>query len=153
MEALSSPTCRIEALNLYDNRLPDTSCIQLASVIRNNPSLKVLNLYGNRLSGPHFSDLMEALSSPAGRIEELLLGNNDLPDTSCIQLASVIRNNPSLKILVLSGNRLSGPHFSHLMEALSSPACRIEELHMLGNGLPGAIKKLEEQKPNMKIYY
>ncbi|XP_040267330.1 NACHT, LRR and PYD domains-containing protein 12-like isoform X7 [Bufo bufo] len=136
MEALSSPACRIETLRLGANGLPDTSCIQLASGIRNNPSLKILDLSVNRLSGPHFSDLMEALSSPACRIEELHLANNDLRDTSCIQLASVIRNNPSLKILALSGNRLSGPHFSDLMEALSSPACRIEELRLGRNDLP-----------------
>ncbi|XP_044128245.1 NACHT, LRR and PYD domains-containing protein 3-like isoform X2 [Bufo gargarizans] len=155
MAALSSPACRIETLLLGANDLPDTSCIQLASVIRNNRSLKILDLSSNRLSGPHFSDLMEALSSPACRIETLLLGYNRLPDTSCIQLASVIRNNRSLKILYLSGNRLSGPHFSDLMEALSSPACRIEELHLERNGLSEeekeAIRKLKKQKPNMKV--
>ncbi|XP_040267128.1 ribonuclease inhibitor-like isoform X1 [Bufo bufo] len=156
MKTLSSPTCRIEELLLADNDLPDTSCIQLASEIRNNPSLKILDLSGNSLSGPHFSDLMEALSSPACRIETLKLGDNGLPDTSCIQLASVIRNNPSLKILVLYNNRLSGPHFSDLMEALSSPACRIEELRLSCIGLSEdeekeAIRKLEKQKPNMKI--
>ncbi|XP_044139443.1 NACHT, LRR and PYD domains-containing protein 12-like isoform X4 [Bufo gargarizans] len=157
MEALSSPACRIETLQLADNRLPDTSCIQLASVIRNNRSLKTLDLSGNRLSGPHFGDLMAALSSPACRIETLQLGDNDLPDTSCIQLASVIRNNQSLKILDLSHNRLSGPHFSDLMEALSSPAGRIETLHLTYIGLSEeekeAIRKLEKQKPNMEISY
>ncbi|KAG8534868.1 hypothetical protein GDO81_030068 [Engystomops pustulosus] len=56
-----------------------------------------------------------------------LVGNN-LPDSSCIQFASVIKNNWSLKILSLSNNRLYGPNFSDLMEALSSPTCRIEEL-------------------------
>ncbi|XP_040270347.1 NACHT, LRR and PYD domains-containing protein 12-like isoform X3 [Bufo bufo] len=157
MEALSSPACRIEELHLRDNDLPDTSCIQLASVIRNNLSLKILVLSKNRLSGPHFSDLMEALSSPACRIETLRLANNNLPDTSCIQLASVIRNNQSLKILYLSGNRLSGPHFSDLMEALSSPACRIETLRLRYNELSEeekeALRKLEKQKTNMKISY
>ncbi|XP_044140256.1 NACHT, LRR and PYD domains-containing protein 12-like [Bufo gargarizans] len=128
MAALSSPACRIETLQLCHNDLPDTSCIQLASGIRNNPSLKILDLSYNRLSGPHFSDLMAALSSPACRIETLRLEANDLPDTSCIQLASVIRNNQSLKILDLSNNSLSGPHFSDLMAALSSPAGRIETL-------------------------
>ncbi|XP_044139447.1 NACHT, LRR and PYD domains-containing protein 6-like isoform X7 [Bufo gargarizans] len=155
MAALSSPACRIETLGLGDNDLRDTSCIQLASVIRNNQSLKILDLTGNRLSGPHFSDLTEALSSPACRIETLQLEANDLPDTSCIQLASGIRNNPSLKILGLSHNRLSGPHFGDLMAALSSPACRIETLLLPYNGLSEeereAIRKLEKQKPNMKI--
>ncbi|KAM3918894.1 NACHT, LRR and PYD domains-containing protein 12-like [Leptodactylus fuscus] len=135
MAALSSPACRIEELHLGDNHLPDTSCTQLASVIRNNQSLKILGLSGNRLFGPNFRDLMAALSSPACRIEELHLDSNNLPDTSCTQLASGIRNNQSLKILDLSGNPLSGPHFSDLMAALSSPACRIEELHLAGNNL------------------
>ncbi|XP_075699610.1 NACHT, LRR and PYD domains-containing protein 12-like [Rhinoderma darwinii] len=135
MEALSSPDCGIEELQLGDNDLPDTSCIQLASVIRNNRSLKILDLYSNRLSGPHLRDLMEALSSPDCGIEELYLGGNDLPDTSCIQLASGIRNNRSLKRLDLYNNRLSGPHLSDLMEALSSPDCGMEELHLGGNEL------------------
>ncbi|XP_066465112.1 ribonuclease inhibitor-like [Eleutherodactylus coqui] len=137
MDALSNPPCGIEKLNLGYNYLPDTACTQLASGIRNNQSLKILDLTGSHLSGPHFSDLMDALSSPACRIEKLKLTGNNLPDTSCTQLASGIRNNQSLKTLDLSGNHLSGPHFSDLMDALSSPACRIEELQLMGNNLAG----------------
>ncbi|XP_069805999.1 NACHT, LRR and PYD domains-containing protein 3-like [Dendropsophus ebraccatus] len=136
MAALSSPDCRIEELLLVGNNLENNSCTNLASGIRNNYSLKKLFLSENRLSGPHFSDLMDALSSPACRIVELHLSRNDLSNSSCIQLASGIKNNQSLKILVLSGNRLSGPHFSALVDALSSPDCRIEELHLADNDLP-----------------
>ncbi|XP_069806658.1 NACHT, LRR and PYD domains-containing protein 12-like [Dendropsophus ebraccatus] len=135
IDALSSPVCRIEALQLAHNLLPDTSCTQLASVLRNNRSLKKLDLTGNHLYGPHFSDMMEALSNPICRIEELHLADNNLPDTSCSLLASVIRNNWSLKRLVLSGNRLSGPLFGDMMDALSSPICRIEELYLAHNNL------------------
>ncbi|XP_069584909.1 NACHT, LRR and PYD domains-containing protein 3-like [Ranitomeya imitator] len=155
MEALSSPDCRIEELELDRNNLPDTSCIQLASGIRNNQSLKTLVLYNNHLSGPHFSDLMAALSTCV--IKKLDLAGNDLPDTSCIQLASAIKNNQSLKILVLSDNRLSGPYFTDLMEALSSPDCRIKELRIWSNEFSEEeveeIRKLEDYKPNMKISY
>ncbi|KAM3909976.1 NACHT, LRR and PYD domains-containing protein 12-like [Leptodactylus fuscus] len=136
MAALYSPACRIEELHLRSNNLRDTSCTQLASGIRDNQSLKVLDLYNNRLSGPHFSDLMAVLSCPACRIEELLLSKNNLPDTCCTQLASVIRNNQSLKRLDLSINHLFGPNFSDLMAALSSPDCRIQELHLEMNNLP-----------------
>ncbi|XP_071970619.1 NACHT, LRR and PYD domains-containing protein 3-like [Engystomops pustulosus] len=135
MEALICPTCKIEELHLSDNDLPDTSCIQLASVIRNNRALKMLVLSDNHLAGPHLNDLMDALSSPDCRIEELHLDNNNLQETFCIQLASVIKNNLSLKRLVLSDNRLSGPHLSDLMEALSSSTCKIEELCLAGNDL------------------
>ncbi|XP_077150231.1 NACHT, LRR and PYD domains-containing protein 12-like isoform X1 [Ranitomeya variabilis] len=157
IKALSNPTCRIEKLHLNGNDLPEIFCIQLALLIRNNQSLKTIGLSGNHLSGPRFSDLMEALSSPDCRIEKLHLARIDLQDSSCIQLASVIRNNQSLKILGLSGNHLSGPHFSDLMAALSSSACSIEELRMWDNGLTeeekDKIKTLERRKPNLKIRY
>ncbi|XP_044128030.1 NACHT, LRR and PYD domains-containing protein 3-like [Bufo gargarizans] len=157
MEALSSPACRIEELYLANNYLPGISCVLLASVIKNNESLKILDLSNNYLSGRHFSDLMEALSSPACNIEKLYLSYNSLPDTSCIHLASVIRNNQSLKRLDLSYNRLSGPHFSDLMDALSSPDCRIEKIHMRGNEWSEeekkALRELKSHKPNMKLIY
>ncbi|XP_073495355.1 NACHT, LRR and PYD domains-containing protein 3-like isoform X2 [Phyllobates terribilis] len=158
VEALSSPSCTIEELRFVGNNgVLDTSCIQLASGIRNNQSLKTLDLRNNSLSGPHFGDLMEALSSADCRIEELCLADNDLPHTSCIQLASLIKNNQSLQTLDLSNNRLSGPHFIDLMEALSSPECGIEELLLWDNELSEEekekIRKLKKDKANLKIYY
>ncbi|XP_073423398.1 NACHT, LRR and PYD domains-containing protein 3-like [Dendrobates tinctorius] len=158
MAALSSPFCMIEELHFVGNNgVPVTSFIQLACGIRNNQTLKILDLRNNHLSGPHFGDLMEALSSADNRIEELCLADNDLPHTSCIQLASLIKNNRSLQILDLSNNRLSGLHFSDLMEALSSSECGIEELPLWDNGLSGEekekIRKLKKDKANLNIYY
>ncbi|KAM4046954.1 NACHT, LRR and PYD domains-containing protein 12-like isoform 3-T6 [Anomaloglossus baeobatrachus] len=138
MEVLSSPDCKIKKLELDYNELTDTSCIQLASIIRNCQSLKTLNLSGNGLYGPQFCDLVKALSSPDCGIEELRLGDNNLRDTSCVQLASIIRNSQSLKTLDLSSNRLYGPHFRDLMEAFSSPDCSIEKLELNKNSLPEA---------------
>ncbi|XP_069584961.1 NACHT, LRR and PYD domains-containing protein 3-like isoform X2 [Ranitomeya imitator] len=156
--ALSSPSCIIEELRFVGNSgVPDTSCIQLACGIRNNQTLKTIDLKNNRLSGPHFGDLMEALSSAENRIEELCLADNDLPHTSCIQLAHLIKKNSSLQILDLSNNRLTGPHFSDLMEALSSPECGIKELPLYNNGLSEEekenIRKLKIDKANLNIYY
>ncbi|KAM3928127.1 NACHT, LRR and PYD domains-containing protein 12-like [Leptodactylus fuscus] len=137
-EVLASPACRVEELNLSFNNLPDDSCTELSSIIRNNQSLRTLDLSGNHLSGPHFTDMMAALSSLSCRVEEVSLSCNDLPDVSCTPLASVIRSNQSLKKLDLSYNCLSGPHFSDLMAALSSPVCRIEELQLAANHLEDA---------------
>ncbi|PIO32013.1 hypothetical protein AB205_0179730 [Aquarana catesbeiana] len=67
MEALT--TSRIEELRLSYNDLTDNSCPHLASGIRNNRTLRTLDLIGNNLEGPHFRDLMEALTT--SRIEEL----------------------------------------------------------------------------------
>ncbi|XP_069807248.1 NACHT, LRR and PYD domains-containing protein 3-like isoform X2 [Dendropsophus ebraccatus] len=157
MDALSCPACTLEELHLAHNDLLDASCTQLASGLRNNRSLRKLVLSHNRLSGPHFKDLMDALSSPGCRIEKLHLTGNDLQDTSCTQLASLIRTNRSLKKLVLSSNHLSGSHFSDLMDALGNPACRIDAVNLEHNGLSEEekkeIKKLKGYKPNMKIHH
>ncbi|CAI9607839.1 unnamed protein product, partial [Staurois parvus] len=112
-------TSRIEELQLVGNHLTDSSCPHLGSGIRNNPTLRTLNLSGNNLEGPHFRDLMAALTT--SRIEELQLYDNHLTDSSCPQLASGIRNNPTLRTLVLSGNNLEGPHFGDLMGSDNKP--------------------------------
>ncbi|XP_069806991.1 NACHT, LRR and PYD domains-containing protein 6-like isoform X2 [Dendropsophus ebraccatus] len=157
IEALSSPACRIEELHLDGNNLPDKSCSQFASVLNTNQSLKILVVFGNHMSGPHFIDLVKALSSPACSLKEIRLADNHLSDTSCTQLASIIRNNRSLTKLCLTGNHLSGPHFSDMVDALCSPDCRIEELHMKSNGLSEtekeALRRLQGKKTNMDVTY
>ncbi|XP_068109209.1 NACHT, LRR and PYD domains-containing protein 3-like [Hyperolius riggenbachi] len=129
MEALR--TSRIEELYLDSTELANSSCPDLASGIRDHQTLRKLDLSSNRLKGPHFRDLMAALTT--SRIEELLLFFNKLTDDSCPHLASAIKNNRTLKRLVLTGNTLGGPQFSDLMEAL--PTSQIEELHLGYNNL------------------
>ncbi|XP_072284301.1 NACHT, LRR and PYD domains-containing protein 3-like [Pyxicephalus adspersus] len=129
MEALT--TSRIEELHLDNNQLTDSPCPDLASGIRNNQTLRTLNLSWNNLGGPHFRDLMEALTT--SQIEEIHLAGNNLTDSSCPHLASGIRNNQTLRILNLSDNNLQGPHFRDLMEALTTS--QIELLHLAGNNL------------------
>ncbi|XP_073466802.1 ribonuclease inhibitor-like isoform X2 [Aquarana catesbeiana] len=124
-------TSRIEKLQLYKNHLTDSSCPHLASGIRNNQTLRTLDLYGNNLAGPHFRDLMKALTT--SQIEELQLSSNHLTDSSCPHLASGIRNNQTLRTLDLSMNNLEGPHFRDLMEALTTS--RIEKLRLSSNHL------------------
>ncbi|PIO27113.1 hypothetical protein AB205_0081140 [Aquarana catesbeiana] len=121
MEALT--TSRIEELHLRYTHLTDISCPQLASGIRNNQTLRILNLTMNNLEGPHFTDMMAALTT--SRVERLDLSSNHLTDSSCPHLASGIRNNQTLRTLNLAKNNLGGPHFRDLMEALTT---QIEEL-------------------------
>ncbi|XP_073466613.1 NACHT, LRR and PYD domains-containing protein 3-like [Aquarana catesbeiana] len=144
MEALT--TSRIERLLLMFIHLTDSSCPCLASGIRNNQTLRTLNLNGNNLEGPHFRDLVEALTT--SRIEILLLMSNHLTDNSCLHLASGIRNNRTLRTLNLSGNNLGGCHFRDLMEALTTS--RIERLqqHIITESLKGPASKAI---PNPKL--
>ncbi|XP_073465174.1 NACHT, LRR and PYD domains-containing protein 3-like [Aquarana catesbeiana] len=125
------PTSLIEELQLKDSHLTDSSCPHLASGIRSNQTLRMLNLSKNKLEGHNFSNLMEALTT--SQIEELHLSSNDLTDSSCPHLASGIRNNQTLRTLILSKNNLEGPHFKDLMEALTTS--RIEKLQLSDNYL------------------
>ncbi|CAI9600985.1 unnamed protein product [Staurois parvus] len=144
-------TSRIEELQLDDNHLTDRSCPHLAFGIRNHPTLRTLDLSWNNLEGHCFGDLMAALTT--SRIEELRLDGNHLTDSSCPHLASGIRNNPTLRTLNLSGNKLEGPHFGDLMAALTTS--RIEELRIVNNFLSDEVKselkKLESLRPDLKV--
>ncbi|XP_073465599.1 NACHT, LRR and PYD domains-containing protein 3-like isoform X2 [Aquarana catesbeiana] len=147
MEALK--TSRIEALHLDSNHLTDSSCPHLASGIRNNQTLRTLSLSWNYLKG-HCSDLMAALTT--SRIEELHLYNNHLTDSSCPYLASGIRNNHTLRTLDLSWNKLMGPHFRDLVEALTTSW--VEELQIRNPASQETIselKKLKELRPGLKV--
>ncbi|XP_077320119.1 NACHT, LRR and PYD domains-containing protein 3-like isoform X3 [Lithobates pipiens] len=138
----------IKSLRLDKNHLTDSSCPHLASGIRNNQTLRTLDLYGNNLEGPHFRDLMEALTT--SRIEELELSSNHLTDSSCPHLASGIRNNQTLRTLDLSRNNLEGPHFRDLMEALTTS--RIEELRIdYYLSKESTRENLKKLRPDMKI--
>ncbi|KAM9294432.1 NACHT, LRR and PYD domains-containing protein 3-like [Gastrophryne carolinensis] len=137
-------TSRIEKLLLKNSHLTDSSCSHLASGIKDNKNLKMLDLSLNKLEGPHFGELMEAL--PTSRVEELvtrfnnvlhnideILRDGDLTNTSCIQMASGIKNNQSLRKLDLTINNLEGPHLSDLMAVL--PTSSIKELLLERNNL------------------
>ncbi|XP_072006094.1 NACHT, LRR and PYD domains-containing protein 3-like [Engystomops pustulosus] len=119
-----------ESLNSYTKldfsgfAISALDCTVLASIMESCTNIKEINL--TQCSIDH--EKLGKLAPMWHNLQELSLAGNDLPDTSCIQLAYVIRNNPSLKRLDLSNNHLSGPNLSDLMDALSSPDCVIEEL-------------------------
>ncbi|PIO15034.1 hypothetical protein AB205_0088900 [Aquarana catesbeiana] len=129
--SFSSGNILLYFYRLDKNNLTDSSCPHLASGIRNNQTLRTLDLAENNLEGLHFRVLMEALTT--SRIEELHLDKNNLTDSSCPHLASGIRNNQTLRALILNGNNLEGPHFRDLMEALTKS--RIEKLELDKNNL------------------
>ncbi|PIO36144.1 hypothetical protein AB205_0106130, partial [Aquarana catesbeiana] len=108
---------------LHNNHLTDSSCLHLAFGIKQNKTLWKLDLSRNSLEGPHFSDLMTAVTT--SWIKELC---------SCPHLASGIRNNQKLQKLHLSKNNLGGPHFGDLVAALTT-ASEIWELLLWGTEL------------------
>ncbi|XP_068109198.1 NACHT, LRR and PYD domains-containing protein 12-like isoform X2 [Hyperolius riggenbachi] len=130
----------IKNLSLQYNKLTHSSCIALASGINDSRTLKILNLSHNKLEGPHLCDLMMAVKTSS--IEVLLLEDNKLNSSSCLHLATGIKDNRTLKTLILSNNNLEGPNFGDLMAALTTS--RIEKLGLGHNRLtPSSCVHLE----------
>ncbi|XP_069812058.1 NACHT, LRR and PYD domains-containing protein 3-like, partial [Dendropsophus ebraccatus] len=99
-------------------------CTVLAFILETCTNIEELDLSKCSLDAEGLERIVPALHN----LHYLSLAWSNLSYSSCIQLASGIKNNQSLKVLDLTGNFLSGPHFNDLMAALSSPTCRIVEL-------------------------
>ncbi|KAM9294540.1 LOW QUALITY PROTEIN: NACHT, LRR and PYD domains-containing protein 12-like [Gastrophryne carolinensis] len=140
--ALKHKKCKIQMLCMSSNGLTHECCVHLAPAILNNQSLRTLDLSYNNMEGPYLSELMKALSSPSCSLEELLLNRATLTSASCPQLATAITKSQALKKLVLTDNKLEGPHFCEMIMALSSSECKLEELILSCDGrkLDGSIQ-------------
>ncbi|XP_063803086.1 NACHT, LRR and PYD domains-containing protein 12-like [Pseudophryne corroboree] len=154
MTALSSPTCRIEELHLNSCRLTDSSCSPLASAITNNQSLRVLYLSDNNLAGPHFSDLIAALSSPSCCIEELMIRECFWENEQFPLLVS-LSNPTKLRKLDLGSNRFSEADACHIEELiLRSPSLKEISIHCY-HTVPWEIRekleKLQDHKPGLSV--
>ncbi|XP_073488547.1 NACHT, LRR and PYD domains-containing protein 1a-like [Aquarana catesbeiana] len=121
----------IKSLRLEMNRLTDSSCPHLASGIRNNRTLRTLDLSFNNLEGPHFRDLMEALTT--SQIEELQLQDVGLTDEYTPFLVS-LSNCTSLTVLDLRDNRFTDASIGYI-EDLILTSTSLKEVRTDGSRL------------------
>ncbi|KAM5129882.1 NACHT, LRR and PYD domains-containing protein 3-like [Mantella aurantiaca] len=91
-------------------------------------TVQSLRLNLNELKDKDMYTIAKSLAHPDCKIQDLRLTNNELSDLCCSILACEIRRNLSLKSLDLTFNNLTGPRFRELIDALSSPACRVKRL-------------------------
>ncbi|XP_075043371.1 NACHT, LRR and PYD domains-containing protein 12-like isoform X1 [Mixophyes fleayi] len=154
MTSLSSPTCRIEELHLDSTGLKDSSCSHLASAITNNQSLSVLYLSFNDLTGPHFRDLMTALSSPSCNIEKLMFQGILLRDDHVPFLVS-LSNNTKLTHLDLCHNYITDTGASYIEELiLKSPSLKQIRLfynRQLSWEVRDKLRNLKDRKPGLWV--
>lgn len=137
--ALDQPDCKIQDLSLSINLLTHTACKHLACKMTNNQSLKTLNLSYNNLNGPHFQDLMVALSRPTCKIQTLLLYHTHLTheDAKFLELLS---SNPSLTLLSISYNNISDAGSKHIITLIENSSS-LTNVRLSVNGFSQEVKK------------
>ena len=94
----------LTVLNLNNNQITQEADEVLASVIIRNTGLEELHLYGNNL-GVGTLKLAKALQHITA-LRILVLGNNNIPQEACDELALAIKSNKHLKSLLLNDNNL-----------------------------------------------
>ncbi|XP_034080849.1 protein NLRC3-like isoform X2 [Gymnodraco acuticeps] len=70
-DLLESPDCRLERLSLYGCSLSEISCSALASALKSNIHLRILDLLGNDLQDSDVKLLRDLLESPGCSLEDL----------------------------------------------------------------------------------
>ncbi|XP_010638624.1 ribonuclease inhibitor isoform X2 [Fukomys damarensis] len=154
-EALQEPSCQLECLWVRVCSLTDTCCPHFRVMLAQNKFLTELQLGENKLGDTGVQELCEGLGQPGSVLRVLGLGDCDLTDNSCSNLASVLLASCSLRELDLSNNGLGDPGVLQLVESLRQPGCILECLLLfdvyLSDGVNDQLQALEEEKPSLRI--
>ncbi|XP_015251003.1 PREDICTED: NACHT, LRR and PYD domains-containing protein 12-like [Cyprinodon variegatus] len=128
---LKDPNCKLEILRLSWCGLTQKSCSHISPVLSTDCStIRELDLGGNNLQGPGFSQLCSGLKSQNCKLETLRL--NDCSLQKCgAEIASVLSTSSSqLKELDLCGNDLEDQGVELLSNGIANPNCVLETLRL-----------------------
>ncbi len=93
----------LHSINLSDNRLTDITLMPLASKLPLMDTLTYLDLSFNKIDECSHT-IMDYLRSSSCKLRSLILNGADVDDQECVNIASAIAQNKSLKTLSLSRN-------------------------------------------------
>ncbi|XP_038656808.1 NACHT, LRR and PYD domains-containing protein 3-like isoform X2 [Scyliorhinus canicula] len=133
--ALRNPDCKMQKLKLGNNALTDDCIEDLALTLRENQSLKNLDLGHNKLGDSGVKLLSTTLKNPDCKIRKLSLCANALTSSCAEDLASALSTNQSLTSLDLGYNKLEFSGVKLLSVALMNPDCKIQKLGLAHNAI------------------
>ena len=116
LQALSKIST-LKVLDLQGNQLTEEAGEHLASILLNNPNLEQIDLNDNNI-GKGMLRIAKALQQLES-LETLSLGNTNMPNEICDDLALAIECNPCLNCLHLNDNNLQSSSINIILRALS----------------------------------
>uniref|UniRef100_A0A2K6RTM9 NLR family pyrin domain containing 1 n=1 Tax=Rhinopithecus roxellana TaxID=61622 RepID=A0A2K6RTM9_RHIRO len=155
-KTLRRPRCLLETLRLASCGLTAEDCKDLASGLRVNQNLTVLDLSFNVLTDAGARYLCQRLSWPFCTLQRLQLVSCGLTSGCCQDLASVLSTSPLLMELDLQQNNLGNTGVQLLCEGLRHPACQLTRLGLdqttLSDEMRQELRALEQKKPQLLIF-
>ncbi|XP_011909823.1 PREDICTED: NACHT, LRR and PYD domains-containing protein 1 isoform X9 [Cercocebus atys] len=134
-KTLRRPRCLLETLRLASCGLTAEDCKDLASGLRVNQNLTVLDLSFNVLTDAGARHLCQRLSWPRCTLQRLQLVSCGLTSGCCLDLAYMLSTSPILMELDLQQNNLGDTGVRLLCEGFRHPACQLTRLGLVSCGL------------------
>jgi hypothetical protein len=104
-KAIIQKDCRIEILNLEDNKLGDENIIRMLKALNQNPIIKSLNISKNFLTNK-IADLLASIIKSNDHLTELYLHWNQLKGPGGLAIFEAMLDNDNLAIFDISWNRI-----------------------------------------------
>nr|CAI9704839.1 unnamed protein product [Rangifer tarandus platyrhynchus] len=154
-ESLLQPGCQLESLWVKSCGFTAACCQHLGSVLTQNKRLLELQLSSNPLGDAGVHVLCQALGQPGTVLRVLWVGDCELTNSSCGDLASLLLANRSLRELDLSNNALGDPGILQLLGSLEQPTCGLEQLVLYDiywtQAVDERLQAVEDSKPGLRI--
>eukprot|EP01107_Rhizomastix_libera_P007370 TRINITY_DN219_c1_g2_i1.p1 TRINITY_DN219_c1_g2~~TRINITY_DN219_c1_g2_i1.p1 ORF type:complete len:445 (+),score=179.64 TRINITY_DN219_c1_g2_i1:19-1353(+) len=130
---LSRKETILQELNLSWNEIGDVGCMKIMEGLKENKTLKKLNLKNCSITSVGAKTIAEFLSQDGIVIEDLDLGDNEIGDVGCAYLSHGIRSCLTLKKLNLVRCGITSVGVKLLSEFLSEEGNVVEEVALSKN--------------------